>query len=136
MTVTKRTHSGISTNFDALEAARTIELTESDGMDKATSVGFYYGITLGSGNPATITVIIYKSADGGTTYGRVPAHTYSGGGAYAQSEYSITEDITGDDDLWIDVDMRNANAVKVVISSDTNDADDTVVGKACSDYNK
>lgn len=134
---TKREHEGISTNFSAGEAAnRIIELTEDDGMDRATRVGFQFNITLASGNPATLTVVISKSADGGSSYGAVPAYTYAGSGAYTAADYSVTKDISGNDDLWVSVDMTDANAVKATISSNTADADDLVVGKACSDYNK
>lgn len=130
----KRQHAGISTNFAAAESARTVELTESDGMDRATSVGFQINITLASANPATVTATVQHSADGGSTYAVVPSKSYSGSGSYAAEDYAVTKDITGDDDLWVDVDMRNANAVKLILSTDTADADDLVTCIACSDY--
>jgi hypothetical protein len=40
------------------------------------------------------------------------------------------------DAFWVDVDMRNANALKMVFSTDTADADDTMDVLGCSDYNR
>jgi hypothetical protein len=137
MTVTKRTHSGISTNFADSEANRTVELTNNDGMDKAFKVGFQINVTRDSGVSYVLTVTVFKSADGGVSYGKLPAFAYSGsGGSYSAADYSITKDITGDDSLWVPVDMQDANAVKVVVESNTASADDAVAIKACSDYNK
>lgn len=134
---TKREYSGISTNFGAAEAARTIELTKDNGMDRATSVGFQFNVTRDSGVDYTLTVTVYKStSETGASYAKVPAYTYASSGAYSADDYSVIKSITDDDSIWVDVDMRNAYAVKVIIESDTASADDAVVGTACSDYNR
>lgn len=133
----KRQHTGLtSVACNAAEAARTIELKTANGMDRATSVGVGFTFTNGAAGATVGTFVVYKSADDGANYHQVPAWTYAGSGIYDAESYSQRVTWAAAGTAWLDIDMKNANAVKVIFSTDTADADDEMSAYVMSDYNK
>lgn len=121
---------------DAAEAARTLEFTPADGMDQARSIGFGYSFTPAAAGTTVITVVLYKSGDGGTTWIRVPAWSFADAGKYTGANYSQEVTLTAAGTFWVDCEMENANAVKAVFSTDTADAADEMDCSVCYGYEK
>ena len=133
----KKRHTGLTAvACNAAEAARTITLDVDDEMDRATSVGIGYSFTPGAAGVTVVTVVLYKSANGGTTWIRVPAWTYAGGGIYDGEDYSQRVTLAAAGTFWVDVNMSNANALKAVFSTDTADAADAMTATVMSDFNR
>lgn len=133
----KRQHTGLSSvACDATEALRTITLDDDDEIERASSVGFYFTFANGAAGTTIITVTVYKSANKGTRWCQVPAWTYAGSGKYTGEDYTQEITVTAAGDFMVDVDMRNANAVKMVFATDTADAADAMTVDVCSDYNR
>ena len=121
---------------DAAEADRTITLTRDDLNDLVTSIGFGFSFVPGAAGDTVITVVLYKSCDNGSTWHRVPAWNDQGSGLFVGSDFSQRVTLTETDGFWVDVDMKNANAVKMIFSTDTADALDAMTVSACAEYGR
>jgi len=112
----------------AAETSRTVEIT--DGMEDATSAGI--GVSLAWSSGTAIVVTVWKSADVGSTWYKVPALSSLGDGSFDALDYSVTKSVVGDDSLWIDVDARNCNALKYVVEVSGGGAGDLITSQVCT----
>lgn len=108
-----RSLSGVAAN--AGESSRTITLV-GDEMKRALDAGVC--VSLSKRTAATaITVAIYKSANGGRSWGAVPALGLAGTGVAAAKDYSISKAVTAVDSIFVDVNIRNCDGLKIVVGA-------------------
>ena len=109
----------------AAEASRTAICN----VASADSIGF--GIDLAWVAATAITVQLFKSADGGVTYQRVPSLDISSGTGTA-SDYTVSKGVSATDTLWVDLGVGNATHVKIIVGATGGGATDLITVKACS----
>ena len=114
---------GVAAN--AAEASRTAEVN----VINSASIGFSMSTTRVA--HTAISMTIFKSADGGTTYARVPSVAVSAGAGTA-SDYTVTKTTAVSDTLWIDTGCESCTNVRVVCSATAGGATDLITLKACS----
>lgn len=104
---------------NAAAASRTLEIATTD----VESLGF--AVQLVRVAATSIDVTLWKSADDGTTYSRVPS-TSVVSGTGTSKDYTQTKAVSGDDTLWVDVDVGAATKVKFIAGATTGGASDLI----------
>jgi len=133
----KKQHTGLSgIACNASDADRTIELLRDTLDDLVTSVGFGVSFTPNAAGDTVVTVRVYKSGDNGDTWHIVPAWSDRGGGLFVGEDFYQQVTLSAAGSFWVDVDLKSANALKAVFSTDTEDADDEISVSVCSEYGR
>ena len=114
---------GVAAN--AAEASRTAVCL----VKSASEIGF--GISLTWGAATALTVQLFKSADDGNTYQRVPSLDILSGTGTA-SDYTVSKAVTATDTLWVDTGVGNATHVKIIVAATSGGAGDLITVVACS----
>ncbi len=109
--------SGVAANAGA--AALTAEVDVDHGSDVT------FDVSIAQVAATSLNAQLYKSVDGGVSYARVPSVAISAGTGTA-SDYTITEAITGDNDMAIDLSCRACTHVKIIVSADGGGATDLI----------
>jgi hypothetical protein len=124
MTWEVETYTGLtSVAANAAEASRTLVINLNSHGRYRTSALLVYSLTRVAAT--AMTVQLYKSADGGTTYGRVPSLAISAGTGTA-SDYTVSKAVSGSDTMAIDVDVSNCTHLKAIFAATTGGADDKI----------
>jgi hypothetical protein len=119
----------VSAPANGTAASRTVELTD---LDHARKVGIGVALVRVAGTVLTLTA--WKSADGGTTWFKVPGLSSQGDGSFEALDYSVFKTVSGDDSLWLTVDMEDANALKYLVAVTTGGATDLISSQACASW--
>ena len=114
---------GIAAN--AAEASRTAVID----VHSASSIGF--DVSLVWAAASALTVQLYKSADGGVTYARVPSIAVASGTG-TLSDYTASLAVSADDSTYLDLDVSNATHCMIIVGATGGGASDLISVRACS----
>jgi hypothetical protein len=107
---------------NAAEASRTLEMN----CEKDFRLGIYYGLAQDSAT--TMTIQAYLSNDGGSTWGLVQSVAISAGTG-TLSDYTISNAVSGDEQIWLGIDCEAADRCKVIFGGAGLAAADKITGK-------
>lgn len=128
MALGKSLFSGLSSvAANAAAASRTITLSD---LSRARKVGI--GISLVRVAGTVITLTVWKSGDGGTTWFKVPALSSQGDGSFEALDYSAFKNVSADDSAWFTFDVEDANALKYLVAVTSGGATDLISSQACA----
>lgn len=111
---------GVAAN--AAAASRTAEI------DCTTFSNLGLTVALTRVAATALLVSLYRSYDGGTTYGLIQSGALGAGGVDTLSDYSMSKDVSSGS-VSIDLgpfDMRNADKFKIVVSTTAGGASDLI----------
>ena len=106
---------GVAANAAESERTAIIDARVAD------NIGLSVEITQSAAS--AVSAAIYKSANNGASFARVPSISISSGAGTAR-DYTLTKAITGSDTVWMDIDTRNCDYVKVIVSATGGGASD------------
>jgi hypothetical protein len=103
-------------------STRTLEMN----CEKDFRIGIYYGLVQVAATTATIQA--YLSNDGGATWGLVQSVAISAGTG-TLSDYTLSNAVAGDEEIWLGIDCEAADKVKVIFGGANHGATDLITGK-------
>jgi len=116
---------GVAAN--AAEASRTVEIDVADREE----ILFVFGLVWAAAS--AMTVQLYKSADGGTTYGRVESIAITAGTGTA-SDYTVNNAVSGNETIAVDLNVRNCTHVKAIFGATGGGASDLLTVQASAGF--
>ena len=114
---------GVAAN--AAESLRTAVVAVPHDSDITFTIALTWGAA------TALNAALYKSVDGGVTYARVHSVSISSGTG-TMSEYTVTETVTGNDDMAVDLACKACTHVKIIVSAAGGGAADLLTVKAGS----